>query len=75
MWIYSKSIMLGKFFVGDKKVDICKVIDYVMIINNSLEIINMKYSNKLEKLAKKELEQIRTASKNIEELINQIITK
>ena len=67
--------MPEKFLVGDKRIDICKVIDHIMIINNSLEIINMKHSNKLEKLAKKELERIRTASKNIEELINQIITK
>lgn len=67
--------MPDKYRIGEKGTDICKVIDYVMIINNSLEIIEMKYSDKLDGLAKKDLEKIKIASKNIEELITKIIKK
>ena len=67
--------MPDKYNIKKKEIDVCKIIDYVMIINNSLEIIEMKYPRQLDKFAKKYLEKIKIASKNIEELTTKIIKK
>ncbi len=70
IWYYNTSIMPEKYLIGKNKVDICKIIDYVMIIRNSLDLITMKYPD-----SSKNFVQIKTATNNIEELICKVIEK
>jgi len=66
----SKLIMPEKYLVGKNKTDICKVIDYVMIIRNSLDNITMKCPD-----TSKDLGKIKTATNKIEELICEVTEK
>jgi len=66
----SKLIMPDKYLIGKNKIDICKVIDYVMIIRNSLDIISMKCPD-----TEKDFGKIKTATNKIEELICKVIEK
>ena len=62
--------MPDKFLIGKNNIDICKVIDYVMIIRNSLDIITMKCPD-----TSKDFGKIKTATNKIEELICKVIKK
>ncbi len=67
--------MSDKYKIEKKEVDVCKIIDFTMTINASVDVLEMKYPTQLDEFTKKHLEKIKNASINIEELLTVAIKK